>query len=52
MKPMIVVIKIGGSLIREAPELVNRLINEFGSGSQGTAPDIKHPEKKHPSPYL
>ncbi|WP_048143532.1 amino acid kinase family protein [Methanosarcina horonobensis] len=42
---MIVVIKIGGSLIREAPELVNRLINEFGSGSQGTAPDIKHPEK-------
>jgi hypothetical protein len=33
-KPMRVVIKIGGSLIKEAPELVDRLVKEFGSGSQ------------------
>lgn len=38
MKVMKVVIKIGGSLIREAPGLVDRLVKEFGSGSQGTAP--------------
>ena len=31
-KYMRVVIKIGGSLIREAPELVDRLVKEFGSG--------------------
>ncbi|WP_292387962.1 amino acid kinase [Methanosarcina sp. UBA5] len=31
---MRVVIKIGGSLIKEAPELVDRLVTEFGSGSQ------------------
>jgi aspartokinase-like uncharacterized kinase len=31
---MRVVIKIGGSLIKEAPELVDRLVKEFGSGSQ------------------
>ena len=31
MKPVKVVIKIGGSLIREAPELVDRLVKEFGS---------------------
>jgi 5-(aminomethyl)-3-furanmethanol phosphate kinase len=30
---MRVVIKIGGSLIKEAPELVDRLVKEFGSGS-------------------
>ena len=30
---MRVVIKIGGSLIKEAPELVDRLVQEFGSGS-------------------
>jgi 5-(aminomethyl)-3-furanmethanol phosphate kinase len=29
---MRIVIKIGGSLIREAPELVDRLVKEFGSG--------------------
>lgn len=39
MKPVTVVIKIGGSLILEAPELVNRLVNEFGSVNQSTAPD-------------
>lgn len=32
-KPIRVVIKIGGSLIKEAPELVDRLVKEFGSGS-------------------
>lgn len=30
---MSVVIKIGGSLIREAPKLIDRLLKEFGSGS-------------------
>ena len=30
-KPMKVVIKIGGSLIKEAPKLVDKLIDEFGS---------------------
>lgn len=34
---MKVVVKIGGSLIKEAHELVNRLVKEFGSGSQKTA---------------
>ena len=29
---MRVVVKLGGSLIREAPELVDRLVKEFGSG--------------------
>lgn len=33
MKPVRVVIKIGGSLIKESPELINRLVKEFGSGS-------------------
>jgi aspartokinase-like uncharacterized kinase len=32
-KPMRVVIKIGGSLIKEAPGIVDRLIKEFGSGN-------------------
>jgi len=32
-KPMRVVIKIGGSLIKGAPGLVDRLVKEFGSGS-------------------
>ena len=32
-KLMRVVVKIGGSLIREAPELIDRLIKEFGSGN-------------------
>lgn len=39
MKTMKVVVKVGGSLIREAPKLVDRLIKEFGSESQGTVPD-------------
>jgi hypothetical protein len=39
MKPVRVVIKVGGSLIREAPELVNRLVKEFGSGSQDSDQD-------------
>jgi aspartokinase-like uncharacterized kinase len=30
---MRVVVKIGGSLIKEAPELVERLVKEFGSGN-------------------
>lgn len=30
---MRVVVKIGGSLIKEAPELLGRLVKEFGSGS-------------------
>ena len=34
MKPVKVVIKIGGSLIREAPELVDRLVKEFGQVSR------------------
>lgn len=32
-KPLRVVIKIGGSLIKEAPVLVDRLVKEFGSGN-------------------
>ena len=40
-KLMIVVVKIGGSLIREAPELVGRLVKEFGSG------DLKAAENTH-----
>ena len=39
MKSIRVVIKIGGSLIQEAPELINRLVKEFGSGCQRTASD-------------
>ena len=38
---MRVVIKIGGSLIKEAPELVDRLVKEFGSGSP-KIPDEGH----------
>lgn len=38
MKPVKVVIKIGGSLIREAPELVDRLVKEFGSGIKDAPP--------------
>ncbi|ALK06381.1 MAG: amino acid kinase [Methanosarcina sp. 795] len=34
---MRLVVKIGGSLIKEATELVNRLVKEFGSGSQKIA---------------
>lgn len=34
---MRVVVKIGGSLIREAPKLVNRLVKEFGSGDSKAA---------------
>ena len=36
---MRVVVKIGGSLIKEAPELVDRLIKEFGSGNPKIAGD-------------
>ncbi|MDI9393915.1 MAG: amino acid kinase [Euryarchaeota archaeon] len=39
MKSSRVVIKVGGSLIQEAPELVNRLVKEFGSGEHVTVPD-------------
>ncbi|WP_082108134.1 amino acid kinase [Methanosarcina sp. 2.H.A.1B.4] len=45
MKAMRVVIKVGGSLISEAPELINRLVKEFGSGHSGTAPDKQVSEK-------
>ena len=45
VKPVRVVIKVGGSLIREAPELINRLVEEFGSGSQETAPHEENPER-------
>lgn len=37
---MRVVVKIGGSLIREAPELVGRLVEEFGSGNLKDAENI------------
>jgi len=37
MKTMRVVIKVGGSLISEAPELLDRLVKEFGSGPSGAA---------------
>lgn len=46
MKSIRVVIKVGGSLIQEAPELVNRLVNEFGSGNHVTVPDRLTSEKK------
>lgn len=39
MKSVRVVVKVGGSLIQEAPELVNRLVKEFGSGSREVDPD-------------
>jgi len=45
MEPVRVVIKVGGSLIREAPELVNRLVKEFGMGSGKTAPNRPGSEK-------
>lgn len=35
MKTVRVVIKVGGSLISEAPELLDRLVKEFGSGPSG-----------------
>lgn len=38
MKSVRVVVKVGGSLIQEAPELVNRLVKEFGSGSREVDP--------------
>lgn len=37
---MRVVIKIGGSLIREAPELLDRLVKEFGSGNSKSGGNI------------
>jgi aspartokinase-like uncharacterized kinase len=39
MEPMKVVIKVGGSLIQEAPELINRLVKEFGSGGHEASPN-------------
>jgi aspartokinase-like uncharacterized kinase len=45
-KTMRIVVKIGGSLIKEAPELVDRLVKEFGSGSP------KIPEKRYASEGL
>lgn len=46
MIPNRVVIKVGGSLILEAPELVNRLVKEFGSGDQVSVPDGEISKKK------
>lgn len=37
---MKVVLKIGGSLLREAPELLDRLIAEFGSGDEKSAGSV------------
>jgi len=45
MKTMRVVIKVGGSLISEAPELIDRLVKEFGSGHSGAASDEQVSEK-------
>ena len=45
MKTMRVVIKVGGSLISEAPELIDRLVKEFGSGHSGADSDEQVPEK-------
>jgi aspartokinase-like uncharacterized kinase len=45
MKAVRVVIKVGGSLISEAPELIDRLVKEFGSGHSGTAPDERVSER-------
>jgi aspartokinase-like uncharacterized kinase len=38
---MKVVIKIGGSLIREAPELISRLVKEFGPGDSKAAENTR-----------
>jgi 5-(aminomethyl)-3-furanmethanol phosphate kinase len=43
------VIKIGGSLIREAPELVGRLVEEFGSGDLKATENIHACGEFHPS---
>jgi 5-(aminomethyl)-3-furanmethanol phosphate kinase len=43
-KTMRVVVKIGGSLIKDSPELVNRLVKEFGSGSPKIADEGKTTE--------
>jgi len=45
MKPVRVIIKIGGSLIQESPELVNRLVKEFGSRNCEITPDNSYSEK-------
>ncbi|MHC1754890.1 MAG: amino acid kinase [Methanosarcina sp.] len=45
MKSMRVVIKVGGSLISEAPELIDRLVKEFGSKNAGTAQDGQTSER-------
>jgi len=45
MKTMRVVIKVGGSLISEAPELIDRLVKEFGSGHSEADSDEQVPEK-------
>ena len=50
-KIMRVVVKIGGSLIKEAPDLVDRLVKEFGSGCQ-TAADREHTSGRLPFSIL
>ncbi|MDY9925409.1 amino acid kinase [Methanosarcina sp.] len=45
MKVMRVVIKVGGSLISEAPELIDRLVEEFGSKNAETTPDGQASER-------
>ena len=42
---MRVVIKVGGSLLSEAPELIDRLIKEFGSGTSEAASEKQVSEK-------
>ncbi|AKB22159.1 amino acid kinase [Methanosarcina sp. WH1] len=45
MKTVRVVIKLGGSLLSEAPELIDRLIIEFGSGTSGAVSEKQASEK-------
>jgi len=45
MKTMRVVIKLGGSLLSEAPELIDRLVKEFGSGTSGAASEKQVSER-------
>jgi 5-(aminomethyl)-3-furanmethanol phosphate kinase len=45
MKAVRVVIKVGGSLISEAPELIDRLVEEFGSKNAETTPDGQASER-------
>lgn len=53
MKTIRVVIKVGGSLISEAPALLNRLVKEFGSGhSEATVDEQVSDEQVSESPLF